>query len=603
MPATELTPEIIQVLVVLGAALILLVTEALRVDIVALLVLLTVAWLGLVTPDQAFSGLSSRAVVAILAIMILGHGLERSGVTRLMTRPLINAAGGGSTRLLVIVMAATALVSAFMQNVGAAALFLPIVVRISKQTGTPASRMLLPMGFAAILGGTLTMVASSPVILLNELLLAEGLEPFGLFAVTPIGLALLLCCLTALMLFGKKLLPAEASRDKLAERQSEMVRSWDLDHRITELVVPPNSGIIGRTREEVEMVSLFGLHLVAITANGETMYAPWRQARFAAGQRLAMLGNPKEAARFAATHGLGRKSTLLHFPELEGTAHVGFAEVLIAPRGELVGKTLLDAQMRLNFGVEPIALISGGVADERELFTRKLMPGDTLVVHGPWEQIREVGRSADYTVITHLDGEATDPSKMVPAAISFFGAIGMALAGLPLALSLFTGVIAMVLTGVLKMDEAYRAVSWRTVFLLAGLIPLGLAFRDTGAAAYIAEHMVSILGDAPLTVVLLSMGVLTTMFSLFSSNVASTLMLVPLFADVARRYGIDPRPVALLVAICAQNSFLLPTHQVNALLMGPGGYRNRDYLRAGGVVTVVFLAVVVGCIQLMIELG
>jgi len=350
-------------------------------------------------------------------------------------------------------------------------------------------------------------------------------------------------------------------------------------------------------------VRLYGLHLLAITSNGETLYAPWRQARFAAGQRLALLGDPREAARFAAQHGLGRKSALLHFPELEGTAHAGFAELLVSPRGSLVGKSLREAQLRANYGIEPIAIVSGGVAEERDIFGRPLKAGDTLVVHGPWQHILELSRSPDLTLLTDLDIEDTDPSKRLPAAIAFFGAIGMALAGFSLPLCLFTGVVLMVLTGVLRMDEAYKAVSWRTVFLLTGLIPLGLAFRDTGAAAYLAEHLLGVLGGADVTVILLAMGGLTTLFTLVSSNVAATLMLVPLFVDLARRIGIDPRPVAMLVALCAQNSFLLPTHQVNALLMGPGGYRTRDYLRMGSLTTVLFLLVAVGAVRLMLALA
>jgi len=242
--------------------------------------------------------------------------------------------------------------------------------------------------------------------------------------------------------------------------------------------------------------------------------------------------------------------------------------------------------------VEPIMLLSGE-REERENFSDEpLQPGTALIVHGRWQQIRAMADNTNFVLVTPVEAtEATPKPRPVTALICFAGAIILALSGLPIALGLLTGALAMILLRIVPIDEAYRAVDWRTVFLLAGLIPLGIAMDHTGAARYVAIQIMQVMEGGHTILILFVVGLLATLLSLVISNVAATIILVPLAMVMADITSIDPRGLALLVAICASNSFLLPTHQVNALLMSPGGYRTADFIRAGGGMTIIYLTI------------
>lgn len=585
-----MTPEIALTLVVLAVTVVLFTTEWLRVDAVALLVMVTLPWLGLVRPEQAFAGLASNAVVSIVGVMILGYGVDRTDLAARLTRPLLQLAGASERRLVATVAGAVGGLSAFMQNVGAAALFLPGLMRIAREGGVPASRLLMPMGFAAILGGTLTMVGSSPLIILNDLLRNAGQAGFALFAVTPLGLALLAAGIGYFALLGRYVLPARSAGEGAARRQRELIEAWQLPADLCEVRVPEGSALVGRTREQTGLELGYGLSLAAVAEGRERAYAPWRHTRFAPGQVLGLLGAPGAAERFARDWGLEPCTGARVFRGLHGELG-GFAELIVTPRSGVAGLTVRAIGVRRRFRVEPLVLVSGGELSRGDLSDRVLRPGDALVVYAPWEALRELREGGDFALATPIEGEPTDPSRAWLAGLCFVGAVGLALAGFPLSLSLMSGAVALVLLRVVSLDEAYRAVDWRTVFLLAGLIPLGVAFEGSGAARLLAELLAGWLQGSPGFVVLLALAALTTAFSLFMSNVAATVLLVPLAIHLAEGSGLDPRALALLVGVAASNSFVLPTHQVNALLMGPGGYRNADYLRAGGGMTVLFLLV------------
>jgi di/tricarboxylate transporter len=592
------TAAIALVLAVLAITIVLFVTELLRVDVIALLIMLSLPWLGLVSGAEAFSGLASNAVVSIIAIMILGYGVDRSGIMNRLIRPITRLAGHSESRLIGLVSTVVGGISAFMQNVGAAALFLPALLRIARRTAIPASRLLMPMGFAAILGGTLSMVGSSPLIILNDLMQAGGEARFGLFTVTPIGAVLLFSGIAYFVLFGRYVLPAKTPPDTVLGRQQELITSWQLPATIHELVIPAGSPLVGKTREEVRLTQDYRLNLLALADEDEVLYAPWRHAHFAAGQVLAMLGQREDAERFAHDFRLQLRKRLERFEDLQSPASAGFAEVIIAPRAKIAGKTLREIALRKTYEVEPLVLLSQGKVERSDFSDQPLMAGDALIVHGSWARMKGLNTTGDFVLATPIAVEDIDESKGLLAGVCFVAAIGLALAGAQLALALFSGALAMVLLRVVGIDEAYRAVDWRTVFLLAGLIPLGLAMEKSGAAGYVAHHMMQMLQGSPAAIVLLAIAGLSTLFSLFMSNVAATVLLVPLAMKLGALSGLDPRALALLVGVSASNSFLLPTHQVNALLMGPAGYRNADYLRAGGIMTAIFLVVAVGTVYL-----
>jgi di/tricarboxylate transporter len=594
-----MTFEIVLVLLVLAITVILFVSEWLRVDVIAIFVMLILVWLKLVTPAQAFSGFAGNAVISIIAVMILGYGVDRSGVMQRLTGPIVKLAGTSQSRLTLVVSATVGLISAFMQNIGAAALFLPALLRISRNTRIPASRLLMPMGFAAILGGTLTMVASGPLIVLNDLLKQTGQKPFGLFGVTPIGLALLGAGLAYFTIFGRSVLPA---RSTVAENetggQQELIESWRLPTQIYECVIVAQSKLIGKTREEIGLWKDYHLNLLALSEGDEIFYAPWRYTRFAADQHLALMGQESDIERFTTDYVL-RREQAGQFEQLRSSEQGGFAELIIPPRAPIVGKTLREVALRKNFVVEPILLLSGRTQMREDFSDEIFDTGDAMIVYGRWENIKSMDDRKNFVLVTPVESRITGRAKPVTSLLCFLGAIALVVSGMPLSVSLLTGALAMILLKVITIDEAYRAIDWRTVFLLAGLIPLGIAMDNTGAAKYISGLMIQFLGNSHPLLIMTGVALLATVFSLFMSNVAATVLLVPLVIIMGQEVGVEPRALALLVAVCASNSFVLPTHQVNALLMSPGGYHNLDYIKAGGIMTILFLAIAVTLIYLI----
>ena len=313
---------------------------------------------------------------------------------------------------------------------------------------------------------------------------------------------------------------------------------------------------------------------------------------------LGLAGTQEGGSAFSEAFGL---KVLDHTVDKEQALlleNASFAQYVVLPRSPLGGKTIREIALRRNFGVEPLVLLSGGNEFRQDFSDFPLRPGDALLVHGPWDNLRRLGRERGIALVTPLSGQPLREAKTIPAAACFLVAIGLAVAGFSLSLALLSGALAMVLFGVLSMDEAYEAIDWKTVFLLAGLIPLGLAMEQTGGARFLAERLTLLLAGSRPTMILLVIAGMSTVFSLFMSNVAATVLLVPFAIVVGRESGLDPRGLAMLVAICVANSFILPTHQVNALLMSPGGYRNADFIKAGGFMTALFILVAVTLVRL-----
>ena len=591
--------EILTVLIILAITILLLIFEVFRIDLVAILCMLTLSWSGILEPMEALSGFSSNAVIAMISVMIMGHGIASTGIMNEFSGFIINIAGKSRRKLISLVSAAVGLLSAFMQNIGAAALFLPAILNISKREKIPASELIMPMGFAAILGGTLTMIASGPLILLNDLLLGADLQPYGFFGVTPVGLILLFTGVLFFYLFGKWFLPHKEGGQGKESEQEKLIDTWHLPNTVYSYTIPENSKLIGESPESSGLWNNYQLHIVAISDQEDVKYAPWRKTHFEKGQEIALLGDKSNIKKFARDYSLKFNEKLNEFKNLEESVSAGFGEVMIPARSVLVGKTIREIAFRYNYAVEPILFFSQGKQIKGDFSDRKIKAGDTLVVHGLWENMIRLKRSNDFVVLTSIENEEKNLGKAWIAGSCFLGAIALAIAGFPISISLFSGAIAMVLLKVINIEEAYRSVEWKVVFLIAGLIPLGIAMQKTGTAAFLAEGIMGVVKGAHPIFLLATIGALSTIFSLFMSNVASTVVLAPLVISMARIGNLDPRPLVLLVAVCAANSFILPTHQVNAMLMTPGGYRNKDYLKAGGVMSLVFLIVVVAVFYLL----
>ena len=613
-----LTPAMIWVFGFLALTVVLFVSDVVRVDVAAVLVMVLLGLTSVVpgVPDlvpiaNLFDGFASNAVISIIAVMIIGAGLDRTGLMSRIASFILRVGGKSEQRVIPTVSGTVGFISSFMQNVGAAALFLPVIARISARTGLPMSRLLMPMGFAALLGGTITMVGSSPLILLNDLILTsnrtlpEGTPPmatFELFAVTPIGLALLASGILYFVFAGRFVLPAHKTKGATGLGTMEHLHdTYGVHGELHELLLGPGSALAGKTVEQAEALLGHRLPIVALEGAGELQVAPAREVLIAPGAVIALCGARQEVDSSLAALGLRRAGELRRFAEALDPGHAGIAEVVIPPGSALIGRSLDELRMRRSYGLSVLAVHRGDDVIRSHLREHVLAAGDTLVAYCLWQDLAALKKDRNFVLVTaDFPHEERRPHKVAHALGFFLLSLGLILlTDIRLSLALMTGAIGMIVSGVLSVDQAYRAVGWQSVFLLASLIPLGLAVETTGTAAWIAYTTVNALGDVPLWVLQAALALLATAFTLVMSNVGATVLLVPLAVNMALIAGADPAIFALTVALATSNSFFLPTHQVNALIMGPGGYRVKDFMRAGGLMTVIFLVVMLAMINLV----
>ncbi len=514
-------PFTLQIGLVFGVLLLviaLFVLEWVRVDVVGIIMMVLLPVLGLVSPQEAISGLSSNAVVAIIAVIIIGSGLDKTGCMNVLSRRIIKAAGKSENRIMVLISATVALISSFMQNIGAAALFMPAVLRIGRQTGIPASRILMPMGYCAIIGGTITLVGASPTILLNDLIdqsnqlnvLGLQVEPLGLFTQTPIGLALVISALFYFVIFGRFIMPRrEDEMDDNRLMPSTLADTYQEVAGVYELEVPEDFGSF--TLEELHVRDRYHVSIIGVYLPDKKLknYAPARYELIQSGETLAMVGNEPHVIQCAKDLGLVFKGELDVFAEDFSPNNAGLLEGIVTPRSTLAGQTMRDLQFRKINGVVPVVLCRDGICQFNQITQEKIKPGDALLMFGRWEKFRELQKKNWFTFTTEFRGEELREDRASTALAWLAVTVGMILwleplttfLGFPIQLSLsvclLTGALGMILTKVLTIDEAYRSVDWMTVFLLAGLIPLGLAFQKTGAAHWVANIIMGAIGDVP----------------------------------------------------------------------------------------------------------
>ena len=582
-------PQLIVVLVILGITVGLIVTEWFRIDLVAIIAMLALVWAGSISPEQARSGFSSNAVWAVIGVMIMGRGLAKSGVTETIARFILQIAGEGRRRILSTVSLTVGVMSGFMQNIGAAALFLPVMMGISKRQQIPISGLLMPMGFAALLGGTLTMVGTSSLIILNDLLATQGIEPFGLFAVTPIGVCLLAMGIVYFAVLGPSVFPYTKQQNHTTSPGKRLLNVWGLSDTIYTFSLPADSPLAGRSVEESEMGAAYNVNLLRVTDPDGTEHTMWEDLHFEPGQTIVVQGREEDVMPFARLHDLELREET---EKAQSSSSSGYLEVVIPARSNLVGKTLREVALREMYKAQVVLLFSDSEVIEEGRADRPIKAGDTLVIQGNWDHLRFFEESEDFITVTPFPDDPKTPEKAGMAVAGFLGAIAIVMAlDLSISIGFLTGAVAMILGGVLTIEEAYRAIEWKVIFLIAGLIPIGIAMESSGAAALIAQSLVETISGVHPFLILLALGALTTVFALFMSNVAATVLMVPLVLELAGIGGLSSRVLVLQVGVCAANSFVLPTHHVNALLMTPGGYRVPDYLKAGSILSVLFLLV------------
>lgn len=569
---------------------------------------------ALVDSNRLFDGFSSNAVISIIAVMIIGAGLDKTGIMSKVATLILKKGGKSEKRVIPIVSSSVGVISSFMQNVGATALFIPVVSRISTKSGIPISRLLMPMGFTAILGGTITMVGSSPLILLNDLILTTNhglsiehqMHTWDLFSVTPIGLALVSAGILYFMFAGKSVLPTRERNEEDGVSAIEYLQKvYHISYDLYEIKVPEESKLVGLKLDEIETICK--VRVIALQdENGNGIIghdSVDRDTTIHPNTTIGVLTSRENVESFVKGFKLELSDCIEQFTDLLSTHNSGTAEILIPPNSSMIGKTARDVWLRKTYGISMVAIHRNGetLKEGDGIRDTQFQSGDTILAHTCWEDLDRLQDNKDFIVITsnYPRQSKSRPEKVEWAALFFGIALFLVLfTDIRLSIALMTGALGMILSKVINIEEAYRAVSWKTVFLLASLIPLGLAVSKTGTALWIAQETTNLVGDMAPWAILTAIAILATVFTLVMSNVGATILLVPIAVNIAVQIGADPAVYALAVAIASSNSFLIPTHQVNALIMAPGGYRVVDFMRAGGIMTILFVLVMVSMISL-----
>jgi di/tricarboxylate transporter len=778
-----MTVEIIIVLGILAISILLFITEWVRMDVVALLVLGALAVTGLVSPADALSGFSSPAVVTVWAVLILSGALARTGVASVIGRRLMRLAGDSEVRLMVIIMLTVGILSGFMNTIGVVSLFLPVVLDISRKKKQPPSKLLIPLAFAALLGGLNTLIGTPPNILITEALKNAGLRPFSMFEFMPVGMSVLLAGTIYMVLIGRRLLPTrDTTRDLGSANGKDLKSVYELHQSMVMLRLPDGSILNGRTLAESRLGSVLGLHVVAVLRNGQTHLSPESAFALQSGDRLLvkgrleqltemqakdhltidregftienlvsadielteaniepdsilvgqtlrqvgfrqkynvivlavlrdstsfrtnlegipllvddklliqmqrgqldelresdlglaysepaslsdynlddrlmvvrvpydsyLVGKSLSESRLGDSYGLGvlgiirdGKTLLMIAPTerlqpddtllVKGKQHdmmmieglqslelenqpmpdlgeiesedIGLVETVLSPHSTLAGKTLRELNFRFKYGLSVLAVWSEGRAYRSGLRDRQLRFGDALLLYGSRNRLRMLGQEPDFLVLTE-DAQVPPLREKIPIAviIMLLVLIPAVFGWLPIAITAIIGVALMIITGCLTMEEAYRSIEWKAIFLIAGMLPLGIAMDQTGAAQLLATGMVAMIGGLGPIAVMAGFFMLAALSSQFMPNPAVAVLLAPIALSTSADLGISPYPLMMAVAVSASAAFLSPVgHSANILVMGPGGYRFSDYFKVGLPLTLLTMVIVLIVVPLV----
>ncbi|MBS7458356.1 SLC13 family permease [Coralloluteibacterium stylophorae] len=605
-----LTTDMILVFGLVGFTMAMFMTERLRPDLTALMVLITLGLLGLVPADRLFAGFAGNAVISVMATMILGAGLERTGALNRLAVWLLRRSKGLEERLILFASAIGGMMSSSMQNPAVMTLFLPVTSRLSNRTGLSLSRLLLPIGAAVVMGGGLTMVGNSPLILLNDLLLhandnlpsgAATLAPFAMFAPMPVGLALLGASLLYFRFFGARMLEGAGEKSATPGRtDSYFAQTYGITGEVFELTVTSESPLVGMSIGEAEAQHGAPLFL-ALKSGQVARLAPPADEMLWVGSVIGVMGTRREIGDYAQNNLLRQSSRLRNFGDLFNPSRAGVSEAVIPPNSAFIGKTIAELHMRRSEGISVLAVNRDNEVFREDVRQLEIKAGDLLVFHSIWTDLAQAASKRDFVVVTDYPKEEQRPHKLWVAIGIFAAAVGLALsAQVAVPIALMTGAATMLIAGVLNMDEAYHAVNWKTVFIMACLIPLGWAMDSTGAAAWLAQEILTRLPQGlPVWAFEAAIAVLSTVFALVITNVGATVVMVPIAINFALAVGGNPATFALVVALSAANNFLSASNPVLAMISAPGGYSSRDFLRIGGPLMLVYLGVTLLVVNLL----
>lgn len=579
-----MTPDIAVVLILLVAAMVVLSFEWLPVDVVTLSLLAVLVLSGVLTPQEAFSGFANEVLIVLAAVFIISGTMIKTGITDRIAQIVYRHGHRSERRLLTIVMSVAAVVSAFFSNTSATAILSPTVLELARKVKISPSRLLMPLAFASILGGTCTLIGTSTNLAGSSMVTNLGLEPFSLFEFFGIGAILAVVGITYMVLFGYRLIPAR--------RPTQLTEDYDVRRFLTVLVPAAESPAIGKTLGDLKLYQL-GLTPLVVIKDGKRLPAhPLRKVR--AETRIVVKGSNQAVIRAKTEPAFAIEADKQFTDRDLSRGDLAIGEAVLMPQSHLVGKTLRQLEFFHRFSLIVLALYRRGQAYPARIENMRLKVGDVLLLQGLRQDMDRLKGNLDLWGLTNVDTVSPTRRQGIIAFLALASAIVLGAIGLvPLSIALLVAVLALVLLRCVTMEEAYTMIEWRLIVLIAGMTSFGLAMQKTGAANYVAELIVA--STLPLGVYasLTTFCVVTVLLTQPMSNAAAALALLPVAIAAADTLAVDPRSLAILVTLSASLSFITPLEPASLLVYGPGKYRFTDFMRSGLPLTVLMITLLV----------
>jgi di/tricarboxylate transporter len=587
-------------LAIIAVAIILLVFTRLRPDLIALMVLATLGLSQVVGESKVFSGFSSSAVMTILGISMISIALQQTGVANALGR-LIYQLGKHSELLLVLLVSlVSALLSLFMNNIAAVGILLPAIMSLSRRSQTTPNRLLIPLAFGTILGGMTTLLTTSNIIVSGALKDA-GFKGFGLLDFLPIGGPVVVVGILYLITLGRQLMPVSSESDKnqLTKSLGERLNArYFPTQNLTQLRVNPESPLIGKKVSSCDPIRNNSLHILSILHDKRRSLIPISNSIIHGGDILVIQGNcPPEVAQEL-------KLQLISSPDSKieiGNPELPLAEFVLSPHASLIGKTLCEIDFRVNTNLHVLGIWRGEVPLFDNLSKEKLRSGDTLLVQGSAESIHQLLGNRDLLLLEEDPDTVFRPQKFWLALAITLITLGLAALDIfPIALVVLAGAAILILTGCLTLNDAYQRIEWRAIFLIAGLWPLSIAISQTGLAANLINALLKSINPASPLLIAAIFLIISMLFTQFMSGPVTPIIITPLALAAAKNFGIDPHPLAMMVALGCSLAFMSPiAHPVNIMVMNPGGYSFKDYFKVGLPLTLLSILTILTGLHLI----
>lgn len=576
-----MTFSILLLLIILTISLVLFWFEWIPPDVTALGVLLTLILLGLLPPDQAFSGFGSDTVMVILGLLVMTAALMRTGVVEVVSRKLLEFTDKYPGSLLPATMIAVGLLSAVINNTAAAAFFLPVILGLSQRAKMSASRLLMPMAFAAILASSMTLVSTSTNVVVSGLMTQAGLPPIEMFELTPVGLPVLIAGLLYMTFFGQRLIPERSTEKPLTDL-------FELRPYLAELRIAPDSTLIGNTLAESGLGRNFDLTVLVIIRDGKRKLEPLADIAFQEGDTLLVEGSSDAILKIKDVAGIDiQADAKFSDVDLQGDGH-GLAEVVLLPRSPFIGHTPKNLQMRERYQIQVLAINRRTGVVRSKIADTRLQLGDVLLVQGTQKQIAALQNENAFDVLGVMDSQRFNRRQAWIVMGIFAGSFLLAtFKVVPLPAAMLLGAFMVFLTRSITPDDAYRQVDWKVLILIGCMLGLGVAMQSTGTAKFLADRLTVLVGSWNPLWLLTGFFALTVLLTQPMSNQAAAAVVIPVALQTAVQLELNPRTFAMMIAIAASTSYLTPLEPACLMVYSPGRYRFMDFIKVGGLLTII----------------